>query len=314
MKRRSFQFFRLLAESLREKRTGETHLPLRPARDELALTFIGHAGFLMELGGQTLLIDPNFADWLILVRRLRRPGIALHSLPPIDWILITHAHMDHLNRPSLRRIIGQTRLATGRAPGLILPTGNADIVSDLEFSQVVELDRWQSFQAAKLTITHTPARHWGARMLTDTHRGFGGFMIEGAGHSLYHSGDTAYFDGFHEIGRRLHPRIALLPIGAYSPDSFRAVHASPEDSLQGFLDLRADILVPMHYGTFRLSHEPMEEPVPRLLQAAREAGIEDKVCVLQEGITRFFPAAMEGRPDAEGQATEKVAELLLQPV
>jgi L-ascorbate metabolism protein UlaG (beta-lactamase superfamily) len=139
-------------------------------------------------------------------------------------------------------------------------------------------------------------------------------MIEGAGHSLYHSGDTAYFDGFHEIGRRLHPRIALLPIGAYSPDSFRAVHASPEDSLQGFLDLRADILVPMHYGTFRLSHEPMEEPVPRLLQAAREAGIEDKVCVLQEGITRFFPAAMEGRPDAEGQATEKVAELLLQPV
>jgi L-ascorbate metabolism protein UlaG (beta-lactamase superfamily) len=297
IKRRSSQFFRLLAESLREKRVGESHLPLHPQGDELALTFIGHAGFLLELDNQRILIDPNFANWLILVRRLRRPGIAIGNVPPIDWILITHAHMDHLNRPSLRRILGQAREATGQAPGIILPRGNADIVRDLPFSQVIELERWQQHQLGNLTITHTPAQHWGARMLTDTHRGFGGYMIAGAGHSIYHAGDTAYFNGFHEIGRRLRPRIALLPIGAYSPEGFRTVHASPEDSLQAFLDLGAETLIPMHYGTFRLSHEPMEEPAPRLLAAARELGIEDKMCVLQEGITKFFPP--EGKPAAQ---------------
>jgi len=288
IKRRSSQFLRLLSMSLRQKPVGESHVPVAPVGEEMALTFIGHAGFLLELGGQRILIDPNFANWLILVKRLRRPGISLSSLPPIDWVLITHAHMDHLNRPSLRRILGRTRDATGRAPGIIMPHNTADIVRDLEFSRVVELERWDSFQAGNLRITHTPARHWGARVLSDTHRGFGGYVLEGAGHSIYHAGDTAYFEGFHEIRRRLHPRIALLPIGAYHPDNFRTVHASPEDSLQAFHDLGAEIMVPMHYGTFRLSQEPMEEPVPRLLSAARQDGVEEKICVLEEGLTKMF--------------------------
>jgi L-ascorbate metabolism protein UlaG (beta-lactamase superfamily) len=107
-------------------------------------------------------------------------------------------------------------------------------------------------------------------------------------HSVYHAGDTAYFDGFSEIGARLHPELALLPIGAYHPASFRNVHTSPEDAVQAFLDLRARWMVPMHYGTFRLSYEPVDEPVPRLLEAAREHGIENKICVLEEGVTRVF--------------------------
>jgi L-ascorbate metabolism protein UlaG (beta-lactamase superfamily) len=229
---------------------------------------------------------------------LRRPGVELADLPTIDWVLITHAHMDHLNRPSLRRIIGQANSATGRAPGIILPHGNCDIVRDLGFSKVIELDRWETFTTGDLRITHTPARHWGARMLTDTHRGFGGYVLQGAGQSIYHAGDTAYFEGFREIGRRLHPRIALLPIGAYSPDTFRAVHASPEDALHGFQDLGAEIMVPMHFGTFRLSQEPMEEPVPRLLAAARSHGLSDRMCVLEEGRTRMFPAE-PGWPEGE---------------
>lgn len=303
VKRRTRQFFRLLAETVHEKQTGETHQPLPASGDELAVTFIGHAAFLLELAGQRLIIDPNFANWLILVKRLRRPGVAINSLPPIDWAVITHAHMDHLNRPSLRRIIGETRNAAGRAPGIILPKGNLDIVRDLGFSQFIELERWESFQAGDLRITHTPARHWGARMLTDNHRGFGGYVIQGAGHSVYHAGDTAYFEGFHEIGQRLHPRIALMPIGAYQPDSYRTVHASPEDALRGFQDLGADILIPMHYGTFRLSHEPMEEPVPRLLMAAKRLGLEHKMCVLEEGKTQFFPPADEFDSRPEGLGT-----------
>ena len=113
-------------------------------------------------------------------------------------------------------------------------------------------------------------------------------MLRAGKHSVYHAGDTAYFDGFAEIGARLKPELALLPIGAYHPASFRNVHTSPEDAIQAFLDLRALWMIPMHYGTFRLSYEPVEEPVQRLLEAARETGIEDKICVLEEGVTRLF--------------------------
>lgn len=302
-RRPSARLLHLLTESLCQPRIGESHDPLAPTGGELALTFVGHATFLLQLGGQTLLVDPNFANWLVLVKRLRVPGVELPSLPPVDWVLITHAHMDHLNRPSLRRIVGHTRRATGRAPGIILPSRTKDLVRDIEFSQVVELERWESFQAGQLKITQTPARHWGARMIHDTHRGFGGYVIEGAGHSVYHSGDTAYFEGFREIGQRLAPRLALLPIGAYQPDSFRGVHASPEDALQGFLDLGAETMVPMHYGTFRLSQEPMEEPVPRLLEAAKAAGIEDRMFVMEEGKTAFF---QPGDRTSQGSRTELV--------
>jgi L-ascorbate metabolism protein UlaG (beta-lactamase superfamily) len=106
--------------------------------------------------------------------------------------------------------------------------------------------------------------------------------------SLYHAGDTAYFSGFSEIGERLRPELAMLPIGAYQPESFRNVHASPADAVRAFLDLRAQYMVPMHYGTFRLSHEPMDEPLRFLASEAQKQGIQDRVLVLQEGVTQVF--------------------------
>jgi L-ascorbate metabolism protein UlaG (beta-lactamase superfamily) len=106
---------------------------------------------------------------------------------------------------------------------------------------------------------------------------------------VYHSGDTAYFDGFHEIGRRLRPRTALLPIGAYFPDSYRAVHTSPEEALQAFVDLGAEVMVPMHYGTFPLGREPMEEPPVRLMADAERRGLVDRVRILGEGDTLVIP-------------------------
>ena len=102
---------------------------------------------------------------------------------------------------------------------------------------------------------------------------------------MYHSGDTAYFSGFAEIGRRLHPKIALLPIGAYYPDSYRAVHTSPEEAVQGFVDLGAEWMVPMHYGTFNLGREPMDEPVQRLITETERLGISSRVRILEEGET-----------------------------
>ncbi|HWO34216.1 MAG TPA: MBL fold metallo-hydrolase, partial [Candidatus Acidoferrum sp.] len=139
-----------------------------------------------------------------------------------------------------------------------------------------------------LSVTHVPSRHWGARILRDSHRGYGGYVLKAGKHSVYHAGDTAYFAGFREIGRRLSPELALLPIGAYNPPTFRNVHTNPADATHAFLDLKSRWMVPMHYGTFRLSHEPVEEPLQLLQKEARAAGIEDQVVVLEEGITRFF--------------------------
>jgi L-ascorbate metabolism protein UlaG (beta-lactamase superfamily) len=159
------------------------------------------------------------------------------------------------------------------------------LVSDFGFARVVEMEWWQTRLISGVEITMTPCKHWGARFFKDTHRGFGGYVIRGGEHTLYHAGDSAYFDGFKKIGQRLQPDVALLPIGAYRPDSYRGVHVCPEEALQAFLDLGARRMIPMHYGTFRLSQEPMAEPVERLLAAAAKAGVSGSVCVLPEGET-----------------------------
>jgi L-ascorbate metabolism protein UlaG (beta-lactamase superfamily) len=267
---------------------GEQYKPVIAQNGEVGVTFIGHSSFLVQIGGLNLLVDPVFASWLIVLHRIRRPGVAIKHLPAIDAVLLSHAHMDHLNLPSLRRIIRHTRKLSGRAPVAVVPWNVTDLVADLGFSSVTSLAWWQSVQIGNVEITLTPAKHWGARKMTDTHRGFGGYAIRSGAQSLYHSGDTGYFDGFHEIRERLAPQIALLPIGAYSPDSFRSVHTSPEDALQIFADLRAETMIPMHYGTFCLSAEPMDEPLPRLLAAADKVGVAARVLPLAEGQTEIF--------------------------
>ena len=252
-------------------------------RGQLGVTFIGHSSFFLQIGGKNIVVDPNFAQWIFVLKRLRRPGLRMRDLPPIDAVLVSHAHFDHLHRPSLRTIANLTRRKSGKRPVIIVPRHVRDLVTDLGFSRVIELEWWQSFQLGNVEIVHTPSRHWGARVVRDVHRGYGGYVLRAGKHSVYHAGDTAYFDGFAEIGARLRPDLALLPIGAYHPASFRNVHTSPEDAVQAFVDLGARWMVPMHYGSFRLSYEPVDEPVPRLLEAARERSIEDKICVLEEG-------------------------------
>ena len=288
IRRKAKQFGELVRTSAITPRTGRAHKPQLVSDRELGVTFIGHSGFFIQIGGCNLVIDPNFARWLIVLKRQRRPGIRLRDLPPIDYVLISHAHFDHLHRPSLRAIARFTRWRRGKAPQIIVPKNVGDVVARLGFSRIHQMEWWQEFRDGKLSITHTPSRHWGARMLRDFHRGFGGYVARFGRHSFYHAGDTAYFDGFREIGRRLHPELALLPIGAYHPEHYRSVHTSPEDALNGFLDLGSRCMIPMHYGTFRLSYEPMEEPLQRLHAAASAAGVSDRVLVLEEGKTKIF--------------------------
>jgi L-ascorbate metabolism protein UlaG (beta-lactamase superfamily) len=286
---------RLLWRSAVTPMRGTHQRPRLAMPDELGITFIGHSSFLVQAAGRNLLFDPVFSTWLILLRRQRRPGVRVRDLPPIDVVLLSHAHMDHLDRSSLRRVVRATRRRTGRAPIVVVPTDVGDVVRDLGFSTVVELGWWERYATGGLTITHTPAKHWGTRWFTDGHRGYGGYVIEGGSRPIYYSGDTAYFGGFREIGARLRPEVALLPIGAYTPDSYRSVHTSPEDALRAFRDLGAEVMVPMHYGTFWLAEEPIEEPLPRLLRSAGRLGLRERVAVVREGETQIFRGVSSGQ-------------------
>ena len=308
------QAARLAWESHKRPLTGRPGVPVALHAGELGVMFLGHSSFLLQMAGRNVLVDPVFAKRLILLRRQRRVGIRMRDLPVADVVLLTHAHMDHLNRPTLRRIARAARRIHGRGPVAVVPRGVADLVEKLGFREVRELDWWGSAEVDGLKVTLTPAQHWGARMFTDTHRLFGGYVIEGGGHRVYHSGDTAYFGGFEEIGRRLRPQVALLPIGAYFPDSYRAVHTSPEEALRGFLEVGAEVMVPMHFGTFRLGREPMDEPPVRLLAEARRLRVESQVRVLAEGETMIWPARVESRLSVKPTGSEVAGAMPREPV
>jgi L-ascorbate metabolism protein UlaG (beta-lactamase superfamily) len=284
------QLWRLVRESHANPLTGSPRPVKLLSPEDLGITFIGHSSFLLQMDGRKILIDPVFAKRLLLLRRQKRAGLRVEELPAIDIVLLTHAHMDHLNTASLRKVIRATRRITGKSPEVVVPHGVEDLVSRLGFSKVHSLEWWEEVTLQNLRITMTPCKHWGARMFKDTHRGYGGYVIHSAGHAVYHSGDTAYFDRFSEIAHKLHPDIALLPIGAYFPDNYRAVHMSPEEALRAFVELAAQHMIPMHFGTFMLGREPMDEPVQRLLAESDRLKIRSQISVLEEGETMHLCA------------------------
>lgn len=276
-------FFReLVWKALLTPRTGQTRQPVFPKlnRGQVAITWIGHASFLLQFTNLNVLIDPNFANWLFLLKRVKRSGLSLEHLPPIDLVLLTHAHFDHFHKPTLRRLphpkIG------------VMPWGVGDLAQNLGFGRVVELEWWETICHRDWKVTLTPSKHWGARVLRDQRRGYGGFVLEHQGRRIYHAGDSAYFEGFKEIKKSCRPEIALLPIGAYHPESFRNLHMGPDEAIKAFRDLRARWLIPMHYGTFRLSFEDMDAPPRWLQQLAVEQGLTHKVRMLVEGVPQVF--------------------------
>ena len=272
----------VLIPSLFVKRSGVQHRPVFPKlqKGQISLTWIGHASFLIQTPRHNILVDPNWANWLIVIRRLKRAGISIHDLPNIDLVLITHAHFDHLNRRSLAAVAAQQPI--------VVPEGVSNLVHDLGFERVHEMNWWDAWEYEGLKIIFTPAKHWGARVLHDKHRGYGGYCIEYEGRQIYHCGDSAYFPGFKEIGKRLAPEIALLPIGAYDPPSGRDHHMGPEQAVQAFTELHSKTLVPMHFGTYRLSYEPMHEPEERLKLAGAHHNCLHQIHFLTEGMPRVF--------------------------
>jgi L-ascorbate metabolism protein UlaG (beta-lactamase superfamily) len=267
----------VLIPSLFTRRSGDHSLPQFPVigPGEICITWIGHASFLIQTHEVNVLVDPIWSKWLKVIKRLKRPGFEIDHLPEIDFVLVTHAHFDHLDRRTLRRVAADQPI--------VVPIGVGNLVHDLGFHIVHELDYWQTVKLGPIDVSLTPCYHWGARFLADLHRGFGGFAISVDDRTIFHCGDSAYFPGFREIGEHYKIDIALLPIGAYDAPTGREVHMNPEEAVKAFTELGAKTLVPMHYGTFRLGFEPLHEPPERLLACARAHGIEEKVLVMTEG-------------------------------
>jgi L-ascorbate metabolism protein UlaG (beta-lactamase superfamily) len=234
--------------------------PGEPAR----LTWLGHASFLVQLDGVSLLVDPalrpTIGPAIGGIERNVAPGVPLEQLPPIDAVLVTHNHYDHLDLPTIQAV---------KAP-VVAGLGLERWFRDRGIF-ATELGWWSTTTVRGVRVTFVPSQHWSRRGLFDTNQTlWGGFVIEGTGATVYHAGDSAWWDGFAEIGRRF-PRIdaALLPIAAYQPEWFMAsMHMNPEEALRAFVALGARTFVAMHWGTFKLSDEPLDEP-PRRIEAER---------------------------------------------
>jgi N-acyl-phosphatidylethanolamine-hydrolysing phospholipase D len=251
------------------------------------VTWVGHSTFLIQVDGLNILTDPHWGNMASPVRfagprRIAAPGIHFEDLPPIDVVVISHDHYDHLDEGTVRR------LARVHHPRFFVPLGLKNWLEARGVDEVVELDWWQRARFRGLTVTCTPAQHSSGRGLDDQNRRlWSSWVIAGADKRVFFAGDTGYYRGLKEIGDRLGPfDLALIPIGGYS--DFRRHHpnhVNPEEAVQVFEDVRGELMVPMHWGTFDFNQEPAGEPPDRLMREALARGIEERIAILSPGQT-----------------------------
>jgi L-ascorbate metabolism protein UlaG (beta-lactamase superfamily) len=222
-------------------------------------TWIGHSTFFIQMNGLNILTDPVWAKRMGFQKRLTEPGIPLVEMPEIDVVVISHGHYDHLDFPSLKKLNGN--------PHYFVPVGLKSLFLKKGFQKVTEMIWWESVEHKGIHIHFVPAQHWTRRTLTDMNTShWGGFIFQNKEETFYFVGDTGYFPGFKEIAERFQIDVVFMPIGAYEPEWFMAVsHISPEDSVKAFLELKAQVFVPMHYGAFRLADDTGPEALERLL-------------------------------------------------
>jgi N-acyl-phosphatidylethanolamine-hydrolysing phospholipase D len=272
----------------------EFHTPCAPA-DTLTVTWIGHATLLIQIGGKNVLTDPMFGDRASPVRfagprRWVAPGVALAALPPLDAVLLSHNHYDHLDRDSVRALCGRFP-----ATPWVTPLGLGSMLKRTGVREGREIDWWDSVTLNGLTVTATPARHFSSRNHFDRDRSlWSGFAISGGPHRVYFAGDTGYHPEFGRIAERLGRfDAALLPIGAYEPRwLMRPVHLNPEEAVQAFVDLggrTGGVMTGIHWGTFKLTDEPMDEPPVRTRAAWSAAGLPpERLWIPRHGETRVL--------------------------
>jgi L-ascorbate metabolism protein UlaG (beta-lactamase superfamily) len=261
--------------------TGLRPAPVKPDLSgwhdhELATAWLGHATLLLRVGGMTILTDPVFSSRIGIglglltggPKRLVAPALSIGELPPLDLILISHAHFDHLDRPSLHRLPKSTPI--------IAAHDTSDLIRDIGFSNITELRWGETRRMGPLNITARPVAHWGARAFYDSHRGYAAFLLETDRRRVLYGADTAFCDFFRDLGG---VDLAILGIGGYNP--YVQAHATPEQAWAMANDAKAQFVLPMHHSTFRLSYEPVAEPMHRLLDAAN--GEHQRVIVRRVG-------------------------------
>jgi L-ascorbate metabolism protein UlaG (beta-lactamase superfamily) len=250
-------------------------------------TFINHATLLIQLDGVNIVTDPIWSGRCSPVswagpRRHRQPGIRFDDLPPIDVVLLSHNHYDHVDLPTLRRLSSRDR------PLILAGAGNRRLLEQAGLdTNVIELDWWQTTTAVRpLELHFVPARHFSARAVCDRNATlWGGWVIEGPSGRVYFAGDTGWGEHFAEIRERYGaPDVAMLPVGAFRPEWFMSpVHIGPDDAIRAHQALGAATTIPMHYGTFFLGDDGEMEAVDKLGRAVAERGLEKEFAILGFG-------------------------------
>jgi len=284
--------------------------PARVVRGEVRVTPVGHATFLIQMDGLNILTDPIWSERCSPVswagpKRYRAPGIRFADLPPIDLVLVSHNHYDHLDRPTLERLAGT---GVSRA---FTPLGNGGLIRRTGIEAVRELDWWQSVRLSpEVTVTLVPAQHFSSRTLWDrNHSLWGGFVVSGPSGDVFFAGDTGYGPHFREIARRFGPiRIALLPIAPYHPgqekeapgNRFPGVHMGPAEAIQAHRDLGAGLSIAGHFQVFQLGWDGFDQAADELRATLKKRNLPAESFI----VPQFGQVVAAPRPD---RATARAA-------
>lgn len=320
------------------------HMPpemdyLHTNREDASITWIGHSTFFLQYEGLNIVTDPVWAQRLAFQRRIGQPGIPIEDIPPIDIILISHSHYDHMHINSIRKLYRSSTT-------IIVPAGLKAKMIRKGFRRCHEMHWWETFKVGDVNITFVPTQHWSRRTLMDTNTShWGGYVLEPVHHpilpestdhpaaerdparskvhipaklndtdqeveyvhellppTIYFAGDSGYFPGFTEIGRRHKIHVALMPIGAYDPEWFSSSqHTTPEEALRAFCDVCAETMIPMHYGTFKLADDTAREALDRLNTERQRLNIEpERVRVLGYGETLIVHGMLDEAAEERG--------------
>ncbi len=251
------------------------------------VTWIGHATMLVQMDHVSFLTDPTWsatASPLAFLgpRRFAPPGLPFDALPPIDFVVISHNHYDHLDVPTVRRLAAM-------GARVLVPLKVGALLRRAGIARVDELDWWEVRRLGPVAVHCVPSQHWSGRGFADQSVTlWGGWAVIGPTQRFYFAGDTGYFSGFADIGSRLGPfGLAAVPIGAYEPQAMmRPLHLNPEEALQAALDVGAQRMLGMHYGTFDLTDEPLDEPPRRFRAEGLRRGLGESVWTPPLGETR----------------------------
>ncbi|MCZ6785129.1 MAG: MBL fold metallo-hydrolase [Proteobacteria bacterium] len=279
--------WQLSPNRVRSERSGPPAVPVVPndgaylagEENSATITWVGHATFAIHDGNDVFLTDPHFGTRALIPKRVVPPGIPLESVPPDAFAILSHNHYDHLDADTVERLPASV--------AWYVPLGMAEWFRDRDRPNVVELDWWESAERDRWTITCLPSQHWSRRIGQGVNEALWcAWLVDSGDFVYFFAGDSGYFHGFEEFGRQFGPiDVAMLPIGAYEPRWFmKYQHMDPAEAYRAFRDLGAHTMLPMHWGTFDLTDEPVDLPPVILGQViAEQGGDPERVRILAVG-------------------------------